>query len=758
MTFRLHVSFSITACATFFLFAAVMSDQSLAQNVPYGLPEAAFPAGVGVNTHFTTGGEKDLDMIAAAGIKFIRQDFFWYLIETIPGEYNWGPYDTLVQAWDQRGIRGLVTLNLNNAIYCPGGTRIGPTDSANIAAYARFAATAAARYRSSHCVWEFWNEPNGKNTWKPNASAAEYSVLALAAAKAIRAVDSNATIVGPAMAGIHLDWLDTLFSSGVLNYIDGITVHPYRDGPPPKLPETAGTDFRNIYALISKYAPPGKKIFIVSGEWGYSTTTITTGVPIQTQADYFARMNLYNQYSGVPLTIWYDWKNDGTDLTQLGQNRGLVTADLSPKPSYVAATLLTHQLAGYGIKGSYNTGNSSDVVLVLNNPAGSVKIAAWTQGGKRTVTFPLSALSLPDTAKTIWWVNGNAVIGTVGVDGNSFTDELGNTVKYYSAFPPTDLSVAVPVPPVPTLVSPSSSSTKVLRKPTLRWNSSVSIFAKQYRIQLSADSTTDSTGSFIGTKVVFDTTLADTSVQLGQTLDSTSTYYWHVCAINVGGASAYSPLNFFTTGIVVSLPSVPVAVSPAFLATEVQRKTVFKWTRSNFADGYQLQIAKDYQIYTKGDSLGTFYPDNLIFDVTVADTLFQMSAPLDSSYTYFWHVRGINASGFSAYSATSKFTTGLVASAVRESNDVPKSFALFQNYPNPFNPATVIRYDVPRTAQVTLVIYDMLGRVVARLVNARKTPGTYTVDFDGSGLTSGAYIVRMSAEGYVGSRKILIVK
>ena len=99
----------------------------------------------------------------------------------------------------------------------------------------------------------------------------------------------------------------------------------------------------------------------------------------------------------------------------------------------------------------------------------------------------------------------------------------------------------------------------------------------------------------------------------------------------------------------------------------------------------------------------------------------------------------------------------------------PTAFRLEQNYPNPFNPKTGVRFQVPGAREagawgqgsgvnVKIVVYDMLGREVAVLVNERKAPGSYEVAFDGSRLASGVYFYRMTAGSYVESRKMLLVK
>jgi len=89
---------------------------------------------------------------------------------------------------------------------------------------------------------------------------------------------------------------------------------------------------------------------------------------------------------------------------------------------------------------------------------------------------------------------------------------------------------------------------------------------------------------------------------------------------------------------------------------------------------------------------------------------------------------------------------------------VPTKFALHQNYPNPFNPVTVIRYELPNSATVKLQVFDVLGRVVATVVNERKEAGIYEVPFNASGLSSGTYFYRLQAGTFVETKKMMLVK
>ena len=112
-------------------------------------------------------------------------------------------------------------------------------------------------------------------------------------------------------------------------------------------------------------------------------------------------------------------------------------------------------------------------------------------------------------------------------------------------------------------------------------------------------------------------------------------------------------------------------------------------------------------------------------------------------------------SEFISYGSLS--TTGVETSR----DGLPSQYLLSQNYPNPFNPSTIIRYQIAPSvdeAHVTLKIYDMLGRETATLVNEVKKPGSYEVKFDGSGLSSGLYFYSLRTNGFVLTRKMLLLK
>jgi hypothetical protein len=88
----------------------------------------------------------------------------------------------------------------------------------------------------------------------------------------------------------------------------------------------------------------------------------------------------------------------------------------------------------------------------------------------------------------------------------------------------------------------------------------------------------------------------------------------------------------------------------------------------------------------------------------------------------------------------------------------PKLFALMQNYPNPFNPTTTIAFSIPKANNVTLKIFDAIGREVATLVNGVRSAGEYNVEFNASTLASGMYLYRLQAGSFVETKKFVLMK
>ena len=131
----------------------------------------------------------------------------------------------------------------------------------------------------------------------------------------------------------------------------------------------------------------------------------------------------------------------------------------------------------------------------------------------------------------------------------------------------------------------------------------------------------------------------------------------------------------------------------------------------------------------------------------------------------------INAINF-AVNGTNTTTTGLnitdvlvdlgspIVTGLQEGYDysLPTVYALNQNYPNPFNPSTTIEFALPKSGEVHLVVYDILGRVVTELANGDFDAGYHKINFNASNLASGVYFYSIKAGDFVSVKKLMLLK
>lgn len=400
------------------------------------IPDSVIPAGVGVNIHFVTGHQDDLSLIQAAGFKFVRMDFSWSGTERTKGKYDWHEYEELLDHLDQHGLRAVLILDYSHPMYeasvvCtnPLNNQLhtsiaAPQHPESVAAFAKWATAGVQHFRGRHVLWEIWNEPNIE-FWSPHADAGQYSTLALAVCKSIRSTTPDASIIGPATSELPWDFLETVFKAGLLEYLDAVSVHPYRR--PNRPPETAAADFHKLRQLLERYAPESRKskIPILSGEWGYSSST-TKGVSLESQAAFAVRQQLSNLLEGVPLSIWYDWKNDGDDPAEREHNFGTVLPDLKPKPAYLAIQTMNRQLSGYRVARRLPLDSDQDYAVLCTGGSDEQKVAAWTLGDPRAVQLTVSAKD----GSAIRIVSGKGEVSTAKVDSGKLALELTQLPQY----------------------------------------------------------------------------------------------------------------------------------------------------------------------------------------------------------------------------------------------------------------------------------------------------------------------------------------
>ena len=101
---------------------------------------------------------------------------------------------------------------------------------------------------------------------------------------------------------------------------------------------------------------------------------------------------------------------------------------------------------------------------------------------------------------------------------------------------------------------------------------------------------------------------------------------------------------------------------------------------------------------------------------------------------------------------------GSITGLKKSSDNITESFSLSQNFPNPFNPRTTIEFDLPKTGEVSLKIFNILGEEVATLVSDRLSTGSYSYEWNASSLASGVYIYRLIAGDLIENKKMVLMK
>ena len=391
---------------SFLVFAALFATALVARTAePHpSLPPPVIPDCLGVNIHFTDPKPGELEMLAAAGFRWVRMDFTWAGTERKKGEYDFSAYDRLVAALDQHKLRAVFILDYGNKLY-PNAEP--PTTDEARAAFSKWAVAAVSHFKGRGYLWEMWNEPNG-GFWKSSDKTGDYIALAKATGEALRKAglvgsrkpeggsrnevparepasqfrvptsDFGEAFIGPATSTIDLPYLEACFKAGLLDFWDAVSVHPYRQSAP----ETVEEEYRSLRLLIRKYAPAGKTIPIISGEWGYSTAW--QNFDEEKQAKYLPRQFLTNIANDVVLSIWYDWHDDGTNPKDPEHHFGIVRNEyhggrdpvFDPKPAYQAMKTLTGQLGGFELNKELAFGFPGQHPLLFSKDK-VVRIAFW---------------------------------------------------------------------------------------------------------------------------------------------------------------------------------------------------------------------------------------------------------------------------------------------------------------------------------------------------------------------------------------------
>lgn len=229
---------------------------------------------------------------------------------------------------------------------------------------------------------------------------------------------------------------------------------------------------------------------------------------------------------------------------------------------------------------------------------------------------------------------------------------------------------------------------------------------------------------------------------------------------NVGAAlnvNAPDISDFLPTGT----PSAPAAPSNLVIPNEAQvgQNPQLDWDASTTlgVNTYKVYRCENYV----GSCAATLQVIATTSETNYTDTEIEITTKDNSDDRYRYHVTAVQFGLESADSNYEEVWAGVAVKAAGEDETTmlpPSEFKLHQNYPNPFNPVTEIRYDVPETFPIRLIVYDIAGREVARLVDGTVEAGCHSVLFDATGLASGVYIYKLEAGAFNQTARMIIAK
>ncbi len=311
--------------------------------------------------------ERSLAQLRANGMHWLRETFYWGMLEPHPGEFNWRRSDALMTAAARNGV-DVVAILAYSAPWA--ATQPHASDAQHYppkrpSDYAAYAAAVTRRYGPGGSFWsahrrlpnhplaavEIWNEPWWHGFWRPTANPIAYARLVRAAGASIRRIARHL----PILVSADLDqpgrggepWIQQLLavSPSIAPYVDIWSVHPYPD-PKSLGPEQGDvpSSFQRVPVIERLVADAGVNRPLWITEIGWSSANTSEGVSERDQAQFLSQAladALTNWQSFVGRIFIYTWDRDGGDPSDLQQHFGLLRSNGQPKPALAAVASAT---------------------------------------------------------------------------------------------------------------------------------------------------------------------------------------------------------------------------------------------------------------------------------------------------------------------------------------------------------------------------------------------------------------------------------
>jgi hypothetical protein len=196
----------------------------------------------------------------------------------------------------------------------------------------------------------------------------------------------------------------------------------------------------------------------------------------------------------------------------------------------------------------------------------------------------------------------------------------------------------------------------------------------------------------------------------------------------------------------LALAMIPVELA-SFTATTDENSVTLNWSTATETNNSGFSIERKTPLDERWKEVG-FVPG---FGTTTERMSYSFTDENLNMGSYSYRLKQVDLDGKFEYS-----------DAVVVEVSAPKNYMLMQNYPNPFNPATTIGFSIPEASDVTIEVYNIVGELVANLVNKNLDAGYHSFNFNASSLPSGTYVYRLKASGqngtFVDTKKMLLMK
>lgn len=409
---------------------------------PMALAQDAFI--VGVCSHELHRGQPDSPanrLMQRAGIESVRTDAHWAYVERqrdqLEIERHWYRYLEDTQA---SGLQSLFILGYGNSFHAEGQK---PRSEPVRAAFNRYVGFVGEALKGQVSFYEVWNEWDVEDPVSP-AFTEDYARLVADADGIIRERDPQARVLAGAVTslGIESGFARRLIDNGVLNSVDGLSLHPYVHcrGRGRNTPEAWIDWLDDVDRELTLAA--GRPVPLYLTEMAWPSHQGACGVDEQTQAAYLARsFFLARTLPSIRGMWWYDLRNDGTDRREREHNFGLLRHDYQPKPAYRVLTAISPIVRDYEYLGQERR-RSRDVFLLRFRHEGDEVLVGWSAGEPTSLLLEAPAarrgrLQLIDTAQPLLGRHSGQAQWNCPADGSacSVKVELGAFPKVFSLNP-----------------------------------------------------------------------------------------------------------------------------------------------------------------------------------------------------------------------------------------------------------------------------------------------------------------------------------